>query len=237
MAAKTFVTSLAMLGLASAQSSVISVFIPDTDPQPLVASIIGNDAAATTYYLTCPVGTDGSDCGMGPGMTLISGPKTAAWMLKEPEEDLLLTLSTVTSYGGVFCSMGGTTSAICTSSMSGTGANFPGVSTETLAASDIHLLPVTVTAGSTTPVSASASATGAASASTAASVAPTVASQASSPQASASRTSGGSSATSTKASGTADSTTSTGAAVPLMSANAKVMVGLAVVGAGVVAVM
>lgn len=42
MAAKTFVTSLAMLGLASAQSSVISVFIPDTDPQPLVASIIGN---------------------------------------------------------------------------------------------------------------------------------------------------------------------------------------------------
>ncbi|KAJ9251736.1 hypothetical protein DTO207G8_5190 [Paecilomyces variotii] len=228
MAAKTFVTSLAMLGLASAQSSVISVFIPDTDPQPLVASIIGNDAAATTYYLTCPVGTDGSDCGMGPGMTLISGPKTAAWMLKEPEEDF---------YGGVFCSMGGTTSAVCTTSMSGTGANFPGVSTETLAASDIHLLPVTVTAGSTTPVSASASATGAASASTAASVAPTVASQASSPQASASRTSGGSSATSTKASGTAGSTTSTGAAVPLMSANAKVMVGLAAVGAGVVAVM
>ena len=33
---------LGLLGLASAQSSVVSVFIPDTDPQPLVASIIGN---------------------------------------------------------------------------------------------------------------------------------------------------------------------------------------------------
>lgn len=149
----------------------------------------------------------------------------------------LLTLSTVTSYGGIFCSMGGTTSAVCTTSMSGTGANFPGISTETLAASDIQLLPVTVTAGSTTPVSASASATGATSASTAASVAPTGASQASSPQTSASRTSAGSSPTSTKASGTAGSTTSTGAAASLMSANAKVMLGLSAVAAGVVAVM
>ncbi|KAJ9293400.1 hypothetical protein DTO271G3_7896 [Paecilomyces variotii] len=232
MAAKTFITGLAMLGLASAQSSVISVFIPDTDPQPLVASIIGNDAAATTYYLTCPVGTDGSDCGMGPGMTLIAGPKTAALMVMDPEEDF---------YGGVFCSMGGTTSAVCTSSMSGTGANFPGVSTETLAASDIQLLPVTVTAGSTTPVSASAStsasATGATSASGAASVTPTGARQASSPETMASRTSAGSSATSTKASGTAGSTTSTGAAASLMSANAKVMLGLSAVAAGVVAIM
>ncbi|GAD95340.1 GPI anchored protein, putative [Paecilomyces variotii No. 5] len=231
MSVKTFITSsLAIIGLASAQSSVISAFIPDTDPQPLVASIMGNDAAATTYFLTCPAGTDGSDCGMGPGMTLISGPKTAGWMVQVPEEDL---------YGSIRCSMGGTTTAICTSSMGGSGANFPGVSTETLDASDISLLPVTVTAGSTTPVAASASATVAASGSGATSAAPTGASQASSPEPSASRTSSGSSvsASSTKESGTSTSATSTGAAASLLSADAQMVMGLAAVAAGVVAVM
>ncbi|KAL1886455.1 hypothetical protein Plec18167_000386 [Paecilomyces lecythidis] len=224
MSAKTFITSLAMLGLASAQSSVISAFIPDTDPQPLVASIIGNDAAATTYFLTCREGTDSSDCGMGPGMTLISGPKTAGLLMNVPEEDF---------YGSILCSMGGTTTGICTASMSGSGANDPGVSTETLAASDIQLLPVTITAGSTTPVAASASATATASGSGAASAAPTGASQASS----ASRTStGSSSASSTKASGTAASATNTGAASP-MSADAQMVMGLAAVAVGVVAVM
>jgi hypothetical protein len=41
MALKTCITVLATLGLATAQSSVVSLFIPDTDPQPLAASIVG----------------------------------------------------------------------------------------------------------------------------------------------------------------------------------------------------
>jgi hypothetical protein len=39
MSLRTFVT-LATLGLATAQTSVVSLFIFDTDPQPLVGSII-----------------------------------------------------------------------------------------------------------------------------------------------------------------------------------------------------
>jgi hypothetical protein len=59
------------------------------------------------------------------------------------------------SWGRVVCSMGGTTTAVCTEMMSGTGANFPGTSTSDYAQSDITFLPVTVTAGPTTTASAS----------------------------------------------------------------------------------
>jgi hypothetical protein len=46
MAFKTCITVLATLGLATAQTSVVSLFIPDTDPQPLAASIV---AEVRTY--------------------------------------------------------------------------------------------------------------------------------------------------------------------------------------------
>jgi hypothetical protein len=59
------------------------------------------------------------------------------------------------SWGRIVCSMGGTTTAICTEMMSGTGANFPGTSTIDIAQSDITFLPVTVTAGLTTTASTS----------------------------------------------------------------------------------
>lgn len=45
------------------------------------------DATATTYSINCPPGTDSSDCGMGPGLTLIAGPKTTM-ILDAPDEDL-----------------------------------------------------------------------------------------------------------------------------------------------------
>lgn len=49
MALKTCITILATLGLATAQSSVVSLFIPDSDPQPLAASIVGQ--VCRTYAL------------------------------------------------------------------------------------------------------------------------------------------------------------------------------------------
>jgi hypothetical protein len=108
MVLKTCVTFLATLGLATAQSSVVSLFIPDTDPQPLAASIVGQvrtyalveilklnetdqhpqDAGAVTYSINCPPGTDGSDCGMGPGMWYTSASKTIEWAMSEPDEGL-----------------------------------------------------------------------------------------------------------------------------------------------------
>ncbi|KAF3387586.1 hypothetical protein F1880_000729 [Penicillium rolfsii] len=146
MALKTCITVLATVGLATAQSSVVSLFIPDTDPQPLAASIVGQNAGTTTYSINCPPGTDGSDCGMGPGMFYTSASKTIEWAMSMPDDDFS---------ARVVCSMGGTTTAVCTEMMSGTGANFPGTSTSDLAQSEITYLPVTVTAGPTTTASAS----------------------------------------------------------------------------------
>ncbi|RHZ67358.1 uncharacterized protein CDV56_109304, partial [Aspergillus thermomutatus] len=127
--------NLAGAGLVSAQNTVTSMLIYGADPQPLVASIVGNDATATTYSINCPPGTDSSDCGMGPGLTLVAGPTTTVLKMDEPEEDFHWTVN---------CSVGGTTTAVCTETASGTGANFPGVSASTFS-DDLPLMKVTIT--------------------------------------------------------------------------------------------
>ncbi|GFN16520.1 putative GPI anchored protein [Aspergillus tubingensis] len=142
---RTLLLGLAAAGLVSAKATVTSMFIFDTDPQPLAASIIGNDATATTYSINCPPGTDSSDCGMGPGLTLIAGPKTTM-IMDSPDDDFYYTC---------VCSVDGTTHAVCTETASGSGANFPGTSSTTLDG-DLDLMPVTITAGSVTSVAASA---------------------------------------------------------------------------------
>nr|XP_001399150.2 GPI anchored protein [Aspergillus niger CBS 513.88] len=144
---RTLLLGLAAAGLVSAKATVTSMFIYDTDPQPLAASIIGNDATATTYSINCPPGTDSSDCGMGPGLTLIAGPKTTM-ILDAPDLDFYYTC---------VCSVDGTTHAVCTETASGSGANFPGTSSSTLDG-DLDLMPVTITAGSSQASAASTSA-------------------------------------------------------------------------------
>lgn len=58
----------------------------------------------------------------------------------------------------VSCSVGGTTTAVCTATASGSAANFPGVSSTTF--SSVPLMPVTITAGEAgAPAAASATAT------------------------------------------------------------------------------
>ncbi|PKX90491.1 putative GPI anchored protein [Aspergillus novofumigatus IBT 16806] len=159
MLASQLLLSLAAAGLVSAQNTVTSMLIYGADPQPLVASIVGSDATATTYSINCPPGTDSSDCGMGPGLTLVAGPTTTVLKMDEPGEDFHWTVS---------CSVGGTTTAVCTETASGAAANFPGVSSLTFS-SDLPLMAVTITAGSgagagATPVTASATPTTSASA-------------------------------------------------------------------------
>ncbi|KAJ5820550.1 hypothetical protein N7474_006141 [Penicillium riverlandense] len=135
---------LGAAGLAAAQSSVVSMFIIDTDPQPLVGSVIGESAEQTTYLVQCKSGTPSDECGMGPGVTMIWGPSTAVWSMNESPA----------FYGSVGCSMGGTTAAVCTESFGGSEANFPGKSTTSLGKDDITLLPVTITAGPSNGASA-----------------------------------------------------------------------------------
>ncbi|KAJ5908753.1 hypothetical protein N7495_001435 [Penicillium taxi] len=128
---------LATLGLATAQTSVVSLFIYDIDPQPLVASIIAEGSGTTTFSINCPPGTDGSDCGMGPGLYYTLGPSTIEMSMSEPQEGF---------WDHIGCTSSGTT-AICTEIASGTGANFPGTSTTAIPKGEATLFPVTVTAG------------------------------------------------------------------------------------------
>ncbi|KAE8355899.1 hypothetical protein BDV28DRAFT_128080 [Aspergillus coremiiformis] len=154
-----FLVSLAMAGLVSANSSVTSMFLLGLDPQSLEASIIGNDATATTYSITCapsPTTTastddneDGYECGLGPGLTLTDiSPTTIVEMNEKPNF----------SYT-VNCSVAGTTSAVCTQIAGGPDANFPGTTIATVPQSEMVFVPVTITAGSITSASAAASAT------------------------------------------------------------------------------
>ncbi|KAK6812310.1 hypothetical protein RU639_011840 [Aspergillus parasiticus] len=148
---------LAMAGLISASSSVTSMFLLGFDPQSLEASIVGNDATATTYSITCapsPTASASDDdddygCGLGPGITLIdASPTTIMEMNDKPNFSMT-----------VNCSVAGTTSAVCTGIGDGPEANFPGTIISTIQQSEMSYLPVTINAGSVTSVAATASAT------------------------------------------------------------------------------
>ncbi|KAB8258528.1 hypothetical protein BDV32DRAFT_68996 [Aspergillus pseudonomiae] len=154
MTVKLFM-GLAMAGLISASSSVTSMFLLGLDPQSLEASIVGNDATATTYSVSCapptPTASDdyGYDCGLGPGLTVTDASPTIIYELNEKPE----------FYMTVECSVAGTTSAVCTETAGGPEANFPGTTISTLQQSEMAFVPVTITAGSVTSVAVTASAT------------------------------------------------------------------------------
>ncbi|KAK3079390.1 hypothetical protein LTS18_004975 [Coniosporium uncinatum] len=154
-----------LITFSSAQStSVTSFFLLNTDPQPLVASVIAANPAAATFYLTCPPGTDQNDCGYSPGITLIapapapapaaassSPPSSAVWQAHQSTSDFHFTYS---------CDVTGTTSASCSESYGGSAANFPGATTETFSgAGEVRFFPVTITAGLERLGAVSASAT------------------------------------------------------------------------------
>ena len=76
----TAIFCLALAGLSSAQSTV-SLLLLGADQMPLLASVVGSDATATTYAVICPSGTDASDCGIGEGLILTQGPATVAYTM------------------------------------------------------------------------------------------------------------------------------------------------------------
>ncbi|TKA80676.1 hypothetical protein B0A49_01625 [Cryomyces minteri] len=219
----SFLLALAAHTLAQNSSTTLSIFLPNTDPQSLVGSIIAVDSTATTLAIACPSGTDPNDCGYPSPFTLTTGPSLYADSTVDPAGPGVFTQS-------VSCSLGGTTTAVCAASFGGSDANFPGLNTTTLAQSDITLFPVVITAGaeklgataaagagavaaSTTGASASASASSGASTSAAATASPTavtavstasssVPSTASSAAAVSSGSASGTAATSVRSSGT-----------------------------------
>lgn len=55
-------------------TSTMTVLLPMLDSQTAVmGSIMGVDATATSYYLTCPTGESSLTCGLGDGIELVEG--------------------------------------------------------------------------------------------------------------------------------------------------------------------
>ncbi|KAJ5666380.1 calcium-translocating P-type ATPase PMCA-type [Penicillium maclennaniae] len=139
MGFKTFIT-LATLGLAAAESSVVSLFIFGADSQSLFGSVVASNAKTTTYSINCAPGADTEDCGYLPGLLYTAAPTSVA-------------------EGTIICSMGGTTSARCTDLFPTSGHFSQPAAYTTLGQEDISagMIPVTITAGpSTTATRASA---------------------------------------------------------------------------------
>ncbi|RAH78812.1 hypothetical protein BO86DRAFT_412108 [Aspergillus japonicus CBS 114.51] len=151
------VLCLAAATLVTAENIVTTtLFIPDTDAESLAGSVMGVAATATTYFVNCPTATgvneddddddddedDEDDCGMGPGMTIVAGPRTTSYLMGEPADDFYMSMA---------CSVQGITYGVCTEMISGTGADFPGTYTTTMGTDDLCcFVPVTITAGTLT---------------------------------------------------------------------------------------
>ncbi|EXJ84769.1 hypothetical protein A1O3_05441 [Capronia epimyces CBS 606.96] len=184
---KKSMLALALAGIVAAQSSVVSVFFPDSDEQALVGSIIHSDASKTTLAVSCPSGEDQNSCGFADSITVTVGPST--FRAQESFESLTVELD---------CVITGTTAATCKETFVGPAdlidSDADGTSlvpasetaaaantqitttaiTTTLASSDIAYIPVTITTGSgasgsgaSSSASASASAASATGSSTA----------------------------------------------------------------------
>jgi hypothetical protein len=117
----------------------VSIPIPGADQQPLVASVVTVNEQTTSFTVRCPSGESSNKCGMGPGLAaaFISGATWTA-VLSEPGEF-------TESYEYRLDSS--QASATYMMSMGGHGANFPGVTTHTMALDKMPYMPVTVTAG------------------------------------------------------------------------------------------
>lgn len=150
--------SLTLAFLASATSvvanDVVSIFLPEADPQPIVGKVIGVDGPFTSYVLYCAPGTDENDCGLPPdGYTVAQGASTNRMIYSY--EDY------VQSRG---CQIGNKSVISCDMKMHD--ATTTRATSDTLTTTSLPYLPVTITATETgatnkaTATASSASATG-----------------------------------------------------------------------------
>ncbi|KAI9861008.1 MAG: hypothetical protein M1824_002774 [Vezdaea acicularis] len=136
-----------LIGLSLAQSTV-SLFLPDTDPQNLVASIISSGPKETAYAISCAPSVSRDQCGYPYAVTVTANPSTIHYAISIPDFS-----------GTIDCSIGGTTTAVCSESFGGPGANFSGATVATYGATDVSLSPIIVTDGAAASQTHSAAAT------------------------------------------------------------------------------
>ncbi|KAG4428975.1 hypothetical protein IFR05_015545 [Cadophora sp. M221] len=208
-------STLTVVGVALAQTSTVTLYIPGADPQSLVGAVVGIASSLTTYALQC-ANTD--ECGFPGQFTVTENASTAKYTI-DPEngDDGVLAFT-----GRVECSLDSTVSAVCVESFGGTEANFPGVTTETYTGTDFQYMPVYITAGGAAGTGSTPSSTMASTTTSAASGSQTsgLATKTSSSSSSSGGNSGGSSGAA------AQTTTSTSTAgVPAVTGNAKWVVG------------
>ncbi|KAL9133950.1 MAG: hypothetical protein Q9175_004871 [Cornicularia normoerica] len=178
---------LSLVALGAAQNQTVSLFLPNTDMQSLVGSIVGGyagadgesinqDATATTYVVQCAnggsngaaattaaaatdTGNDNSSiCGYPTPVTIVEGPSTVAY-------SIALDASTLS----INCVLSGSSVAVCTAPATAAiltqETGIPSLRSITLSGTDVSFLPVVITAGSvtntgSTPISTTASTTG-----------------------------------------------------------------------------
>ncbi|CRL18008.1 unnamed protein product [Penicillium camemberti] len=132
------ILAFATLGLA-ADYPVVSLFIPNVDPQSLLGEVLAAQSATTTYSINCPAGkTNSTECGMGPGLFLTAAPTSVEYLISAESDNL---------YNHVVCDVTDlpTGAYTCTDTVTGKGAATPGTSTSTIAWDQLSLLPVTIT--------------------------------------------------------------------------------------------
>lgn len=190
--------SALVAGTAAQSTSVASLYLYDYEGQNLVASVISAAPEATSYFVNCAPGTDGSDCGFGPGVTFVNGPSTFALHVTESGAFSM----------DVDCKISSKV-ADCAQTNAGPEANDPGIMTGVVSDFTSSLVPVTITAG-LEKLSAGDSATATATGSSASGTAEPTGSAASGP----SETGSSATGTSTSASSTSSSSsTATNGAV------------------------
>ena len=129
----------AFVSSAMADDTVVQVFIAGADAQSLVASVVSANPTSTEFAITCPTGTDSSDCGFPDGINL-QQLHSSVWIGSANDGG-----SAVFSFD---CTVNAqATQAACVVSVGGPAANDPGVATSTLSGTDVQFFPVTVTAG------------------------------------------------------------------------------------------
>ncbi|KAJ0114518.1 hypothetical protein J7T55_004761 [Diaporthe amygdali] len=131
---------------SSASSSVVDIILPMLESQTIMGSVMGADATATTFFLTCPTDAPSLQCGLGKGMEVVEGSEVL---------EVHMTQANVVT-ADISCSIASNT-ASCTSSIasidltiSNTATAYSMVTTTgtgTMADISSHTMPVTITAG------------------------------------------------------------------------------------------
>ncbi|KAK7714532.1 hypothetical protein SLS63_011722 [Diaporthe eres] len=207
MYSHSFAVASALVAGAMAQStSVTSMFLYGYEGENIVASVISAAPDATSYYVNCAPGTDGSDCGFGPGVTFVDGGSSVGLHVTEADAFTMDAECHITS-----------DSADCTQTVAGPEANSPGIMIGAFSGISDTFLPVTITAG-LEKITAAATATGS-----------SVTSGTAEPTGSASS---GPSETGASASSTATGTGASGSAATSTSASNSTESNAAVAGAG-----